>query len=233
MTRDLSSLVESLIGEATAEVGTGRLRLPPERELGAALEVSRGALREQLLTLELLGFLNRTQGRGTYLESPDSGFLSMHLRLALQLGHFTAEQFEQAREMLELAIIEQAAITATRAQVSALRRHVDRMVSATSDGDAEEAIAADFDFHRTLFELVDNPVFNIVHDALRDVLRDVVADRRAKALASVETTEDFVTDKVHYEIVDALAANDVDAARAAMKRHFDVWRTMTAGPDIR
>jgi DNA-binding FadR family transcriptional regulator len=226
--KDLVELVESLISEASNEESSGRLRLPTERALGTSLDVSRGTLREQLATLELLGFLDRTQGRGTYLDAPDAGFIQLYFRLALRLGHITSGHFTQAREMLEIAVVEQAAVVATPAEVATLRSHVDRMVEATARGDAGKAISADFDFHRSLFELVDNPVFNFVYEGLRDVLRDVVADRRKKALEVVESTEDFMTDKVHYEIVDALAINSPDAARTAMKHHFDVWRTMTA-----
>jgi DNA-binding FadR family transcriptional regulator len=225
--KDLAGLVESLISEAINEESTGRLRLPTERALGASLDVSRGALREQLATLEILGFLDRTQGRGTYLETPDAGFFQLYFRLALRLGHISSKQFTQAREMLEMAVVEQAATVATPAEVATLRSHVDRMVEATSRGDVAKAISADFDFHRSLFELVDNPIFNFLQDGLRDVLRDIVADRRRRALDVVESTEDFITDLVHYEITDALANNDVDAARFAMRHHFDVWRTMT------
>jgi DNA-binding GntR family transcriptional regulator len=46
----------------------------------------------------------------------------------------------------------------------------------------------------------------------------------------VESTSDFITDQVHYGITDALAKNDPDAARAAMRRHFDVWRAITDEP---
>lgn len=230
MAKDLAGLVDSLINEASSEESSGRLRLPTERALGASLDLSRGMLREQLATLELLGFLDRTQGRGTYLEAPDSGFIQLYFRLALRLGHISAEQFTQAREMLEMTVVEQAALIATPAEVATLRSHVDRMVDATSRGDVDKAITADFDFHRSLFELVDNPIFNFLQDGLRDVLRDVVADRRRRALAVVESTEDFLTDRVHYEITDALAKNDPEAARTAMRRHFDVWRTMTDKP---
>ncbi|WP_307494128.1 FadR/GntR family transcriptional regulator [Pseudarthrobacter niigatensis] len=222
--------MDSLISEASNEESTGRLRLPTERALGASLDLSRGMLREQLATLELLGFLDRTQGRGTYLEAPDSGFIQLYFRLALRLGHIGAEQFTQAREMLEMAVVEQAAMLATKADVATLRSHVDRMVESTSRGDVDKAIAADYDFHRSLFELVNNPIFNFLHDGLRDVLRDVVGDRRRQALAVVESTKDFITDRVHYEITDALATNDPEAARHAMHRHFDVWRTMTDKP---
>lgn len=230
MAKDLAGLVDSLISEASSEESTGRLRLPTERALGASLDLSRGMLREQLATLELLGFLDRTQGRGTYLEAPDSGFIQLYFRLALRLGHISAEQFTQAREMLEIAVVEQAALTATPAEVATLRSHVDRMVEATARGDVDRAISADFDFHRGLFELVDNPIFNFLQDGLRDVLRDVVADRRRRALAVVESTQDFITDRVHYDITDALASNDPEAARKAMRRHFDVWRSLTDKP---
>lgn len=229
---DLASLIRSLAEQAVAEPGTGRLRLPTERDLVTTLEVSRGSLREQLSMLEMLGFLERTQGRGSYLRVPDAGFLQVYFDLSRQLDQLTHQQFASAREMLEISVAEAAAGLATREDVTDLRGLVDEMVRAADAGDDHRALEADVEFHRRLFSVVDNPVFNLVRDGLAHVLRGAVVERRQLAAehepAAAGTPRP--SDAVHYEIVDALAAGDGDAARCAMRRHFVVWRTATGNP---
>ena len=223
---DLSTLVRSLADQAVPEPGTGRLRLPTERDLGASLEVSRGSLREQLSTLEMLGFLDRTQGRGSYLQVPDAGFLQLYLDLSRQLGQLSQDQFSVAREMLEISVAEAAARLATPDDVADLRGLVDDMVHADDD---TRALEADLAFHRRLFTVVDNPIFNLVRDGLAHVLRGAVVERRRLAAERepVPAGTARPSDAVHHEIVDALAAGDCAAARAAMRRHFLVWRSAT------
>lgn len=221
---ELSFLVRRLAEQAVPEPGTGRLRLPTERELGASLEVSRGSLREQLSMLEMLGFLDRTQGRGSYLRVPDAGFLRLYFDLSHQLDQLTHEQFGTAREMLEISVAEAAAERVTDADVAELRGLVDEMVRA----DQDRALEADLQFHRRLFGVVDNPIFTLMRDGLAHVLRGAVVERRRLA-AEREPAADGPrpSDAVHYEVVEALAARDGAAAGAAMRRHFVVWRTAT------
>lgn len=229
MARDLGGLVEALLEEVTPDVA-GRLKLPPERELGVSLDLSRNMLREQLSTLETLGFVNRTQGRGTFLDAPDETFMQLYFRLGLRLGHISEEQFGQARRMLELAVVEELVEVVSDREVERLRAEVDRMVEASASGDLATATAADFAFHRRLYRIVDNPLFNLLHDGLSHVLRDIVAERRARA-AEVETPGPDgrrEVDIVHYELVEALEARDIEAARHATRRHFDVWTNLTS-----
>jgi GntR family transcriptional repressor for pyruvate dehydrogenase complex len=226
---DLSFLVRRLAEEAVPEPGTGRLRLPTERELGATLAVSRGSLREQLSMLETLGFLDRTQGRGSYLQVPDAGFLRLYFDFSRQLDQLTYEQFDAARELLEITVAEAAAELATDDDVAELRGLVDRMVRAAEAGDQGGALEADLEFHRRLFTVVDNPIFNLMRDGLAHVLRGAVVERRRLAAEREPAAAGAPrpSDAVHHEVVDALAARDPDAARAAMRRHFLVWRFAT------
>jgi DNA-binding FadR family transcriptional regulator len=225
---ELSFLVRRLAEQAVPEPDTGRLRLPTERELGASLEVSRGSLREQLSMLEMLGFLDRTQGRGSYLQVPDAGFLRLYFDLSRQLDQLTHEQFGAAREMLEISVAEAAAELATDDDVAALRGFVDEMVRAAAAGAQDRALEADLQFHRRLFTVVDNPIFNLMRDGLAHVLRGAVVDRRRLAAEREPAAEGpRPSDAVHYEVVEALAARDGAAASAAMRRHFAVWRSAT------
>ncbi len=224
---DLTFLVRSLAEQAVPEPGTGRLRVPTERELGASLEVSRGSLREQLSTLEMLGFLDRTQGRGSYLQVPDAGFLQMYFDLSRQLGQLTHAQFSSAREMLEISVAEAAAGLATGKDVAELRELVDEMVRSDEAGDEHRALEADLEFHRRLFTVVDNPIYTILREGLAHVLRGSVVERRRLAAERETRTAGTArpSDAVHYEIVDALAAGDGPTAGDAMRRHFVVWRS--------
>lgn len=229
---DLSYLVQRLAEQATPEHATGRLRLPTERDLVAALDISRGALREELATLELLGFVERTQGRGSYLRVPDATFIRLYFDLSHQLGQLGTGQFRSAREMIELSVAESAARLATADDVDELRRLVDEMVQASSAGDDDRALEADLEFHRKLFLIVDNPIFGILQDGLSHALRTEVVERRQLAVERlpVGPGQTRVVDTVHYGIVEAVAERDAEGARLAMRRHFEVWSSMAAKP---
>lgn len=225
---DLPYLVQTLADAATREPESDRLRLPTERELTTQLDVSRGALREQLSTLEVLGFVDRTQGRGSYLQVPDAGFIQVYFDLSRQLGHLSPTQFRSAREMLELSVSEAAARLADEATTSRLRSLVDDMVAASAAGDDDSALEADLEFHRTLFLVVDNPIFAILHDGLAHALRSEVVERRTRAAERqpLGPGQSRVVDTVHYGIVEAVAEHDADGARLAMRRHFEVWSSL-------
>src|SRR5699024_9529612 len=58
-------------------------RLLPERELAAALDVSRPVLREALRALAMLGLLDIQHGRGAFVRSADASVLGQALTLCL------------------------------------------------------------------------------------------------------------------------------------------------------
>ncbi|GAA1159772.1 FadR/GntR family transcriptional regulator [Streptomyces hebeiensis] len=232
MGMDPAQLVQELVQLASIDAGTDRLRLPTERELVERLDISRGALREQLSILEALGFLDRTQGRGSYLQVPDATFVQLYFDLSEQLGHLRQDQFRTAREMLELSLAESAARKADADDVDRLRTLVDQMVQASADGDDARALEADLEFHRRLCLIVDNPVFNLLHEALGHVLRTDMILRRKLAVARTPLAagETRIIDTVHYDLVDALHARDASAAREAMRHHFTVFASLTGEP---
>lgn len=224
----LESFVVRLAELAREEPGASGRRLPPERELGDLLGLSRGALREHLTVLERLGFLHRVQGRGTYIDAPGDDFVRSYFTISRELGYLTDGQFAESRVFLEEAVAELAAKRATPDDVVVLRALVDEMVEATRRGDDDAAFEADVAFHRTLQGMVDNPVLRSMHEGLSQVLRETIRARRLEAVAKEDPddTGALTTDSVHYAIVDALEAGDADAARRAMRRHFNNWQDL-------
>lgn len=229
MSTRLEALVLSLL-ELTSPDESGARRLPPERELCARLEISRGALREQLAMLENLGVLRRRQGHGSYIDAPDAAFIRTYFTLMRRLGYLNEEKFTQAREMLEETVAAAAAPHVTDNDITELRRLVNEIIAGTDAGDDEAAAAADLAFHNRMFAIVDNPIFNMLNDGLSHVLSENVRTRRELARLSSRRKQGnpISTDAVHIEIVDALETRNPEVARAAMRKHFEEF-TLVAG----
>lgn len=221
MNDHLETLVARLLELATVDDETGSKRLPPERELGEALGMSRGALREQLAVLERLGFLQRRQGHGTYLDTPSFGFVRSYFSIAHSLGYLTDAHVADSRELIEAAVAESAARLATDEQIENLREAVARMEAGEATGDLEAVHAADADFHRELLRIIDNPILQLLEEGLR---RSIQQDMRARRQSVSPGRAGETFDRAHGDIVDAIAAHDGDAARLAMRRHFDIAR---------
>ena len=215
----LDRFVSRLLDLATVDGDTGARRLPPERELCDALGMSRGALREQFAVLERLGFLHRTQGRGTYLDTPSYGFVRTYFTIARSLGYITDPHVAEVRVLVEEAVAEAAARKVGPAEIAGLRRSLDRMNAAEEAGDIERAHEADADFHRRLLDIVDNPVLQLLREGLRRALDDDMRARREAVTREGSGTE---FDRSHERIVDALAEGDGEAARIEMRRHFGI-----------
>lgn len=204
--------IKSLLSEAESDA-YGRLRLPTERELAKRLEVQRSTVRERLAALEAVGIIERTQGSGTYLRMPTPTVVQLYFDMALRLEYITVEQLNEAREMLEVALVQTAAVNVTDDDMTALEGAVERMLHATS---AEEGDEADYDFHLFLARASSNPVLLLIFEGLASVLRTMLKRRR-------EVVKPERTNCVHVAIVEALRKHDPDAAREAMVEHFHVW----------
>ncbi|MFC7431987.1 MULTISPECIES: FadR/GntR family transcriptional regulator [unclassified Agrococcus] len=228
----LDALVARLVDLSTVE-HDGTRRLPPERVLVERLDMSRSTLRERLSQLESLGILDRRQGHGTYLRSPGASVVRTTFTLMSALGGVTPDQVDQAREMLEIVTTVEAARRATAADVATLGALVETMIAATACGDHDAGLEADLAFHRHLFTIVGNPVLDVLQDGLAGMLRDTLAARRATAMRAETPADDgtYRTDTVHRAIVDALGARDVDAARVAIRLHFDHHDAVVATSD--
>ncbi len=130
--------------------------------------------------------------------------------------------------MIEETVAARAAELADPAQIDELRAHVDRMIAHTRAEDYERAFEEDVAFHSYLSHIVGNPIFHFLDAGLSHVLRETIRYRRQRAIEAEEPDVDGIrqTDKVHYTIVDAVEAHDREAARAAMRTHFEDWRRL-------
>jgi len=187
-------------------------RLPPEAELAALLGVSRNSLREAVRALIQANVLDVRRGDGTYVTSLEPQLLLSGLSFVMDLmqDRTVLELFE-VRRLLEPAATGVAAGRITDDSIGELRELLKAMRRTTT---AEELIALDVRFHRSIVEASGNQTLVSLLEALfsrtaRARIWRGIWDRGALDWTYAQ----------HEVIVEALAQRDPTLATAAATVH--------------
>ena len=189
-------------------------RLPGNRELAAMLGVSMGSIREAISMLSVEGLIEARAGRGTFVAHGSRG-AGMPTGQATLYERKYVEELIEAREILEMQIVELAAQRASDEQLAALDRLLTQLEARVRDpaGYAE----ADVQFHLTLAQAAGNRVLAAAMANVRAALKremelsaEVGARRHGDLLFSAES---------HRRVLEAIRAGDAERARAEM---FDI-----------
>ncbi len=209
----IAARLMTLIAERQLRPGD---RLPPERELAAAMQVSRPSLREALRALAMVNIVEIRQGSGTYISSLKPELLVEHLDLVFALDDSTFAELLEARQMLEPGIAAAAARRATEEDLARLRACIERAAAAADDPDA--FLAADLELHDTITAAAHN---RIIARFMASLGRLGMASRgRTVALPGVRARS--LQD--HRALVDALERRDEAAAARIMREHLEQIR---------
>jgi GntR family transcriptional repressor for pyruvate dehydrogenase complex len=188
-------------------------RLPAERELAAAMGVSRSSLREALRALTVLGVTEMRHGTGTYVSSLSPELLVRPLSFVLSLSDGGFDQLFEARRVVEPAI---AALAAERIDGAALDRLDELAATARAALDDEQAfMLADLELHDTVRVAAGNAILGRFMESIAALgLASRQATNPSRALRA-QSAED------HRAIVAALRRREPEAAAAAMRNHLD------------
>lgn len=215
-------LYEVVAARLEAAIRDGRLkpgdRLPSERDLMATFDTGRPSVREAFLFLEKKGLIEIENGRRARVRKPDVGSVLESLDSVIHLSLQDPDTFEDlfaARSFLEQAMARNAARHITDAQIDMLRARLD--ANGAAIGDRREFVRTDALFHRALFEIADNRIFEAVHDAFAGW----VEERRSKLVRQSFTEQR--AHRQHLDIFNAIADRDPDAAETAMQVHLRGW----------
>jgi GntR family transcriptional repressor for pyruvate dehydrogenase complex len=187
-------------------------RLPPEKELGEALGLSRSSLREAVKALEIIRVLDVRRGDGTYVTSLSPSLLldAMSFVVDVHQDDSVLELFE-VRQILEPAAAALATPSITRADVAHLRDLLAQVHGTTS---VDELVANDIVFHRYISERAGNAYLTRLLDTLSS---STVRARVWRGLTQEGSVERTLTE--HRAIVDALEAGDATVVAAQMTVH--------------
>ena len=208
-----SRLYQKLANALFEDLAAGKYqvgdRLPAERELAAEYNVSRPAVREAMIALEVQGLIDVRIGSGAYVR---------RLPGSEPRPEFHAPAFEltEARLLFESEAAALAATTITKEEIAEL----ERLVAQIGDESSSVAVAeaADHAFHM----LIARATRNVVIIKVIDELWEVRSSSPECALLH-EKSRRAGTRPVggeHEEILDALKRGDAADARAAMRAHL-------------
>ena len=196
--------------------------LPSERELMLRFGVGRPAIREAMQALSNMGLVEINHGeRARVLEfNAQSIFKQMEqsAHIMLQRSAQSLEHLKSARTFFERGMVREAALKATSEDLAALRNVLEEQRDAL--GDAERFISADMQFHARIAAISGNPIFVAVSQAMLGWLRVYHNEML------IWTGKEKYTLAEHEEIISHLAANDANAAEAAMVKHLERSRAL-------
>lgn len=192
-------------------------KLPTEAAIMAAFEVSRTVVREAISKLQAAGLVETRHGIGTFVIGPGDG----------PSFKITPEQFSTLQDViavLELRIgleTEAAGLAAQRRtadNLAALRQALDAVIAAVEAG--QDSVAADFQFHLEIARATQNGHFTELMATLGAQIiprarLEPAGDMNAERLAYMRRVN-----AEHESILDAIASQDAESARAAMRTHL-------------
>jgi DNA-binding FadR family transcriptional regulator len=187
-------------------------RLPPERDLSAALGVTRTELRKALGTLEAEGQIWRHVGKGTFMGNRPVDTLSDIAALSKRTN---PAELMRARLIIEPEIARAAALTATPMHLAELRMCQARTREAATWRQYE---TWDTRLHRTVAEATQNTPLLGLFDMLNALRRAVTWGRLRSNPVKPEPNHHSFTE--HETIVTAIENRDMNGAAAAMRTHL-------------
>lgn len=188
-------------------------RLPPERELATQLEVSRTTVREALLALELMRYVDIRVGSGVFVLSPPASV--ERTETPDEAGPF---EIVEMRRVVEGAAARWAAGRMSEAQLTALWRAHRRMKGAIDDVPTFDR--ADREFHAVIAEGAGNALVERTIRELWDMRGGPMWSRWYDQTRSRENRMRSLLE--HERIARALQRGLADAAQTAMHGHIDV-----------
>lgn len=221
-----SSLYEIVAAELRRYIQESGLapgdRLPPERILCERLAVSRGALREGLRALQVLGMVDIRHGSGIYVGAAFGSALPP-LPTTMSIDRKELRDFFAVRETLELMALRLAAERIRPGEIDQLASLVERSRAAIAAD--ESPVESDIEFHRTIFRASDNGVLCRLLEAIRAPLRgcgDTLWHQDPSHQAARQTL------LRHQRVVEALRRGDSRVALAEMQHHLRESAQLTA-----
>jgi DNA-binding FadR family transcriptional regulator len=193
-------------------------RLLPERELAAALDVSRPVLREALRSLAMLGLLDIQHGRGAFVKSADASVLGQALTLCLAPEPNILNDVLQARIAIECQAIRLACERASERDLQAIAVTLDTLVDSLDD--PERGGSADYAFHLAIVRASGSASLMKIYEAISPLLMRSHVERRRDTFREPAITAGLVD--AHRRVFLSLANRDPDAAEAGLRDHFAI-----------
>ncbi len=208
--------IEQLILDGVLRDGD---RLPGERDMAQAFDVSRPILREALKELEARGLLVSQHGGGTFVADIIGQVFSKPVTELIARHQRASRDYLEYRRELEGLTAELAARRATETDKALLARIIADMRRAHESGSAEGELAADIEFHNAIGEAAHNVILLHTMRACYRLLSQGIFFNRKAVFAFEDAGERLL--QQHLAIYEAIVAGDGEGAKRAAQAHID------------
>lgn len=201
-------------------------QLPPERELTNLFSVSRSSVREAILKLECLGFIEQRHGEGTFVKSATGAPLMTAMGALLKQERFLTDLLE-IRTVLDSWAAEAAARHATDRDIEKMKACLAEMKQFLVE--KKQAKAPNLSLHILIAEATHNLFFIHIMSTITDWIRQSTVNERPHLPIQPESIREFLTQIE--EIVAAIENRDPDKACKCMQTHLAYTREMLTPVD--
>jgi GntR family transcriptional repressor for pyruvate dehydrogenase complex len=222
-------LADVLYGQLLMRIVNGDVaegdRLPSEAEIGKMFGASRPVVRQALMQLQVDGLVYARKGAGTFVRMRPPARLNDFVEPADVASYLRSFELRTAVES-EAARL--AALRRTRSHLRAIKDAARALEDAITR--KETGHEQDFGFHMAIAEATDNELFVRVLEELADTMHGSMA----MGLSLTRTGSDLRRSQVlreHWQIADAIAAQDAEAASLYMR--FHLLQTRSRATDAR
>lgn len=190
-------------------------KLPSEAELIEEFGVSRTVVREAVTRLRAEGMVETFQGRGSFV-------LAMPQPTSFTVESATIRTHQDVLDVIDFRIgieSEAAALAAARVDAvsaEAVQAALDAFVAAAP----EDAVEADFRFHRAVAAASGNRFYLDLLDSLGPMMIMLPRTRLGDAYSLTDAGHVDRVRREHADVASAVGDGDVDTARAAMRVHL-------------
>jgi GntR family transcriptional repressor for pyruvate dehydrogenase complex len=197
--------------------------LPTERELVAQSGLSRGSVREALRVLETEGLIVTKAGRngGSAIRRPTRESISRSFELFLRSHGVRFDALIEAREAVEPAAARLAALHRTdqdMAEISQIHKELE-----LQSGNWTRFAKVNLKWHMAVVKASKNELLITFVDAIS---RPIFAATEYQSLNTADLRREVVS--VHGRVLEAIIAQDGEAAFRRMQRHMEAYSELAA-----
>lgn len=214
-------LSEEIVDQIKELISKGELnpgqKIPSERELASFLGVSRPSVREAIMVLEAMGFLESRQGGGTYVRSlADVTMADPLANMVERRDPRMLHALTEVRLGLETWSAYLAAKRANESEINRLRELYAIMVEQAAKGGWDAEI--DAEFHLKITAASHNTLQVHVLNTIQSLFQTTIM----AALSEFYSKEGYIELLLnhHREILEAIADHDPERARDKMMEHL-------------
>ncbi len=214
ISEEIVSQIKQLISKGELKPGD---RIPSERELATMLGVSRPSVREAIMVLEAMGFVESRQGGGTYVKAlTEASIMNPLAKLVEKRDPELLRSLAEVRMGLESWSAYLAARRATDSDIAEMRRLYKIMEKQAAKGGWSPDVDAEFHYaitaasHNSLQMHVLDSIHSLFHATIQVALMEFYQQEGHVQLLLTH----------HHDIMEAIAAHDPELARKKMMEHL-------------